>query len=517
MVLGDLLRSIARRSPDVTGIIFEENSFTWKQVNERVNRLGNGLLALGLKKGDKVAIFGQNSHRFAEAYYAAAKTGICSVPISWQSAPAEAAYILNHSEAKAILIDSEYLPVVQSISSELHSLRHVIRMGEGDGSALDYECLLRQAADEEPAVEVFSDDLRSLGYTSGTTGRPKGCMISHGQMLATIGNFLIEIPVPRERPTLLTVPLYTGYGAFQCFAAPYSRSPMVIQRRFQAEQVLQAIEKYRIAHMLVVPTIVIALCNFPDIGKYDLSSLRMMIYGGSVIAPSVLKRAMELFRCEFCQNFGMMEAGGFIAFLTPEDHLLNGSEKKEKRLLSTGREALYAEVRIVDDQGRTVAANEVGEMTVSSPASFSGYWKMPEKTAETIRNGWVYTGDMAYRDEDGYIYIADRKKEMIVSGGMNIYPAEIETVLFTHPAVAQAAVIGVPDDHWGEAVKAIIELKPGASATEDEIIEFCRQHLASYKKPKSVDFLDRIPVGSSGKVAKKELREPYWQGRERRV
>ena len=362
MVLGDLVRSIARRNPNGTGIIFEDNSFTWKEVNERVNRLGNAFLSLGLRKGDKVAMFGQNSHRYAEIYFATAKTGIVSVPISWQSAPAEAAYILNHSESKAVLVDAEYLPLIDSISSECSSVKHVIRMGEGDASRLDYECLLQNSSASEPPVEVLSDDLRSLGYTSGTTGKPKGCMISHGQMLATIANFLIEVPVPRERPTLLPVPLYTGYGAFQCFAAPYSRSTMVIQRRFQAEQVFQEVEKHKIAHMLIVPTMIVAMCNSQDIDKYDLSSLRMIIYGGSVIAPTVLKRAMSLFKCDFCQNFGMMEAGGFIAFLMPEDHILDGSETKEKRLSSTGREAQYAEVKLVDENNREVPVGEVGEM-----------------------------------------------------------------------------------------------------------------------------------------------------------
>lgn len=517
MVFGDLIRSIARRNPNGTGIVFEGKSFTWKEVNGRVNRLGNALLSLGLRKGDKVAIFAQNSHRAAETYFALAKTGLVAVPINWRSAPPEAAYILNHSEAKAIVVDHEYLPVINSISPQLMSIEHVIRLGEEETSILDYERLLQKNSSGEPPVEVFPDDLRALGYTSGTTGTPKGCLVTHRQTLASHANSLIEIPIPREQPTLLAVPFFTGYGNSRLFLALYNRSTLVIIRRFQPSLVFEAIQRYRISHTCLVPTMIISLCNSPDIGNYDLSSLRLIGYGGSVIAPAVLKRAISIFKCGFWQAYGGTEAGGLVAFLTPEDHVLDCSDVKEKRLLSAGREAQYAEIRLVDSNGVDVPPKELGELIVKSDSSFSGYWKMAEMTAETIRDGWVFTGDVGYRDEDGYIYIVDRKKEMIVSGGMNVYPAEIETVLYMHPAVAQAAVIGVPDDHWGEAVKAVIELKKGAQATEEQIIDFCRERLTGYKKPKSVDFVESLPVSSSGKVAKQELRERYWQSRERRV
>jgi acyl-CoA synthetase (AMP-forming)/AMP-acid ligase II len=517
MVYGDLIRSNARRHPNRQAIVFEKKSFTWKEVNERVNRFGNALLSRGLRKGDKVAVFAQNSHRYAETYFALAKTGLVAVPINWQSADSEAAYILNHSEAKALVVDRDHMAVIDSLSSQAPLLEHVIQMGDGEARGLDYESALRESPSGEPPVEVLPDDLRALVYTSGTTGMPKGCIVTHRQSLASFSNYLIEIPVPRERPTLLTVPFFTGFGAFQCLGAPYTGGTMVILRRFEPSLVFEAIERHGIAHMCLVPTMIVSLCNAPDIGRYDLSSLRLIGYGGSPIAPAVLRRAIAVFKCGFYQVYGTAEAGGLVAFLTPEDHALDGSEAKEKRLLSTGREAVYAEIRLVDEDGVGVPVNEPGELIVRSDSSISGYWKMPEKTAETIRDGWVFTGDVAYRDEDGYIYIADRKKEMIISGGMNIYPAEIEAVLYAHPAVAQAAVIGVPDERWGEAVKAVIELREGARATEDEIIEFCRERLASYKKPKSVDFVERIPVGGSGKVAKRELRERYWKGGERRV
>ena len=517
MVVGDLIRNVVRRSPNKAGIIYEDKCYTWSEVNQRVNRFASALASLGLQKGDKVGILAQNSGQYAEVYFALVKTGIIAVPIGWQSAPPEITYILNHSEAKAIVVDSEYLPSIDAIRAELKTVAHVICFGEGHANSLDYETLVAQGVDEEPVAEVFPEDVRILSYTSGTTGKPKGCIVTHGQSIAGLANCLIENPIPRAQPTLLSIPFYTGFGNTRLFLGLYNRSTLVILRRFRPEQVFDAIQKYKVAHMCVVPTMIVAMCNSPEIQNYDLSSLRLIGYGGSVIAPAVLKRAIELFKCDFYQGFGAMEVGGLVAFLSPEDHRLDGTELKEKRLLSTGREAQYAKIRIVGDDGRELPANQPGEMIVKVDSAISGYWKMPEKTAETIRDGWVYTGDVAYRDEDGYIYVVDRKKEMIVSGGMNVYPAEIETALYTHPAVAQAAVIGVPDERWGEAVKAIIELKKGAHATEEEILEFCRERLAAYKKPKSVEFVDSIPVGSSGKVVKRELRERYWQGRERRV
>lgn len=517
MVPGDLLRSVAQRNPRGIGIVFEDKSFSWKEVNERTNRLANGLLSLGLAKGDKVAIFAQNSHWFAETYFALAKAGMVAVAINWQSAPAETAFIINDAEAKAVVVDQHYVDLIESISGQLKSVKHVIVLG-GDGSkGLDYETLLKKSASSEPPVEVSPDDVRALGYTSGTTGNPKGCVATHGQSLAGLANYLIEIPVPRGQPTLLIVPFFTGYGAYMTYCALYTRSTMVIQAQFDPAKVMAAIQRHKIAHMCVVPTMIVALLNAPDFKNYDLSSLLLIVYGGSVIAPTVLKSAIEAFKCGFCQVYGMMECGGFVFFLTPDDHVTDGTEAGEKKLRSCGRIAQFGQIRLIDEKGEDVGAGEHGELIVNSDATVSGYWNNPEMTAETIRNRWVYTGDIAYMDEEGYVYIADRKKDMIVSGGMNIYPAEVEAAIYKHPAVAQVAVIGVPDDRWGEAVKAVIELKKGFRVSEDEIIDFCRQHLASQKKPKSIDFVDSLPVSNSGKVSKKDIRDRYWQGRERRV
>lgn len=518
MVFGHLLRHVVRRKPDVVGITFEGRSFTWREVNDRVNRFANGLLSIGLSRGEKIAILAQNSHQYAEAYLAFAKIGLVAVPINWRSNAAEAAFILHDSEAQALVVDQEYVELIASLPADLPCLQRVVvfNANDGVGRTLDYEAFLQKNSANEPPVQAEPDDIRALAYTSGTTGMPKGAVITQRQMLASMANNLIEIAIPRERPALLVLPFFTGYGAYQVFCALYTLSPMIIHRHFEAADTLRAIERHSVAQVALVPTMLVALCNAPNAQSCDLKSLELVIYGGSVIAPTVLKNAMDLFKCGFCQVYGMVEAGGYVMFLTPEDHA-QSMKSSEKRLLSTGRAAQYAEIKLVDEQAHEVPARTHGELLVKSDSTVSGYWKQPELTAETIRDGWLYTGDIAYRDEDGYIYLVDRKKEMIISGGVNIYPSEVEAVLYRHAAVAQAAVIGVPDEYWGEALKAVVELKNGMHATEREIIDFCQQHLAGHKKPKSVEFVDRLPISSTGKVAKLEIRKRYWSGLERQI
>jgi len=513
---GDLLRSIAKRSPNTTGVIFGDVSLTWLELNQRVNRLANALLGLGLVKGDKVAVLALNSHRTLETYLALAKSGLVAVPVNWQSTAPETAFILNDSASKALIVDSQHQAAATAALKDAPAVRHVVML-DGEAGAMGYEMLLAGASVEEPPVEVLADDLRALGYTSGTTGFPKGCISTHGQSMAALINFLVEIPTPREQATLLTVPFFTGYGNCQIHLALYTCSTIVIQAQFQPAQVFDAIQRYRIRHLFVVPTMIARMVNAPELRDYDLGSLQLMVYGGSVIAPEVLKTAMQSFGCGFCQVYGMSEAGGFVFLLTPEDHRHAIESGDERRLASCGRISQYAMLRLVDDDGVDVAQGEMGELLVACGSMTTGYWNNPELTAEAIRDGWLYTGDIAYQDNQGYVFIADRKKDMIVSGGLNIYPAEVEAAIAKHPAVAQVAVIGVPDAQWGESVKAVIELKQGASVTEDEIIDFCRLHLASQKKPKSVDFVAALPVSSSGKVSKKEIRDPYWQDQQRKV
>jgi acyl-CoA synthetase (AMP-forming)/AMP-acid ligase II len=292
---------------------------------------------------------------------------------------------------------------------------------------------------------------------------------------------------------------------------------VVLLPGFDERMLLETIQKERITTLYLVPTMIVMLLAYPELKKYDLSSLKNIRYGASPISPDVLKRAIGVFGNIFVQGYGLTEATMPVTLLLKEDHVLDGSEKKLKRLNSIGREVYVATVRIMDESGNLLPAGQLGEIVVRSDQVMEGYWKKPEATAETLRGGWLHTRDMGYVDEDGYIYLVDRKDDMIVSGGFNIYPKEVEDVLYSHPAVLEAAVFGVPDEKWGEVVKAVISVRSGMKVTEEEIIEHCRKHLASYKKPKSVDFIKELPKSPFGKIWRRKLKEPYWQGRGRMI
>jgi long-chain acyl-CoA synthetase len=294
-------------------------------------------------------------------------------------------------------------------------------------------------------------------------------------------------------------------------------APTVILEEFDPIRIFETIEREKVTVTHLVPTMISSLINHPEIKKYDLSSLRLIMYGSAPISAEVLRQAMETFKCRFIQCYGATETSGFCGFLLPEDHMLAGSEKQLRKIASCGREAIWAELRVVDENGNNVKGDDVGEIIIKGDGVIKEYWKDPDKTKDAIKNGWWYSGDMAKVDEDGYISIVDRKTGMIISGGINIYPREIENVLYSHPTVKEAVVIGVPDREWGESVKAIVQLKEGMTANEQEIIDFCKQQLASYKKPRSVDFVDQFPLGIGGKILRRVVREQYWKGKDRKV
>jgi acyl-CoA synthetase (AMP-forming)/AMP-acid ligase II len=324
------------------------------------------------------------------------------------------------------------------------------------------------------------------------------------------------IQISEEDSIALTSPVTHASGSM---ILPFMMrgAKVVILPGFDERMLLEVIQKEKITALYLVPTTIVMLLNYPDLKKYDLSSLKNIRYGASPISPDVLKRGIEVFGNVFIQGYGLTEAGMPLTLLLKEDHLLDGTEKKLKRLSSIGRETNVAKVRIMDDEGRILSAGEIGEIVVQSDQNMMGYWKRPEATEETLKGGWLHTRDVGYIDEDGYIYLVDRKGDMIVSGGFNIYPREVEDVLYSHPAVLEAAVFGVPDEKWGESVKAAVSLRAGMTATEEEIVEHCRKYLASYKKPKSVDFLVSLPKSAYGKILRRALKEPYWQGKGRMI
>jgi long-chain acyl-CoA synthetase len=513
--LKEMLNANAQRYADKTALVGKERSYTFGEVNRRINSLANGLTDLGVQKGDRVGILAYNCPQYFEVF-GLAKAGRVCVPLNHRSAGRELAYLINNSGLNTLIVGSAFLEVVGSIRDELDAVENLICLDAEVEGMTSYEELIARYASNEPVDEVTADDPAALYYTSGTTGHPKGAIHTHRSLLAEIG--IHEGSFSPDDVVLCVMPFFhVGGSAAHLFAAFTYGATSVIHKGFDETRVLEAIAKQKVTYVGLVPAMIIRLLEHPDLDKYDLSSLRTIMYVGAPMPLEALRKGIERFGQVFSQLFGQTETLN-VAVLRKEDHKVEGSAKEVKRLESAGKPLGQGETRIVDEHGRDVPLGEVGEILARSDRMMSGYWGMPEETAETIEeDGWLHTGDVGRMDEDGYIYLVDRRKDMIISGGENIYSREVEEVLYVHDAVLEAAVVGVPDKKWGESVKAVVVLKDGAQASEDEIIDFCKEHLASYKKPRSVEFWDSLPKTGSGKIKKAEIREGYWKGQERRI
>lgn len=518
ILAGGMIRWPAENYPDKTAIKFEGLEMTFREVNERINRLANGLIDLGLKRGDRVAALLYNSPRAIETRFALMKAGLCMVPINIRQTEDENAYIINHSQSDVVIIDREYVPNWERMRGRCTAVTTVIVAGRNDTQGISYEELIHSASPREPEVMVSLDDLERIAYTSGTTGRPKGVMKTIGNDLARLRNdFLNQDYLTSSRDIMLNAAPLT-HAARELFRKHYLKGACnLIFRRFDEVEIMETIQRERVTAAMFVPTMIVRLVHHPRIRDYDLSSLRRIYYGTAPIAAEKLRLACDLFGNILRQSYGLSEATQPVFLLFPEDLAIPDSEKRDKRLTSAGKPALGIEVRIVNEKGEDVPQGEAGEILIRGETVMKGYWRDPEATEEVLKDGWFFTGDVARRDEDGFVTIVDRKKEMIISGGFNIYPREVEQAIESHPGVAEAAVIGVPDDTWGEAVKALIVLRPGVSATAEEIIELCRAKIASYKKPHSVEFVGSLPKNFQGKVMRRALRDRYWQNRERKI
>lgn len=520
---GDLLTRNARKYGREIGIVFGDVRLTWGEVNARANRFAQALGRLGVRQGERICILSENCHQFVEVLFGLAKIGVVSVPINYRLSESEVEYIVVNAEATALIVGEKYLQTGRSIFRRVKQLRLLIIIAhhgnEREPGVIGYEELVAEGATDEPQPErkIAPDDVLMLMYTSGTTGFPKGAVWAHRSMLVGMFTHLHAIGARRGLRVMLPSPLYSTAGIAGIYCWTYVGAYIVLIN-FAPELALETIERERINFTNLVPTTIHMLANHPDRHKYDLSSLRTILYGGAPMPLPVILRAMEVFHwCEFRQTYATTETGCAGTVLEPWEHTRDGTERSLRRLQSCGREQMNVRVRVVDEQGQDVPPGEVGEIIVRSEANMKGYWKLPKETEETIREGYIYTGDLATVDEDGFVYIVDRKKDMIVSGALNIYPSEVERVLYEHPAVQEAAVIGVPDEKWGEAVKAVVVLKPGTRASEEELIAFCKQRIAGFKAPKSVEFMECLPRTPTGKLLRRELRERYWQGRDRKV
>ena len=518
MLVHDYLDYHAREHPGFDVAVQGTRRVTYREAVAEANRLANTFLATGLRAGDRVAILSKNSIEYLLLYYGAFKAGVVPVPLNYRLAPAEWTYIINDAQAKMLIAAGEYVNAADGIRCEFQTVEGLVAVnGEPPAGWVDFRRWVADQPETAPDQAIKEDDDVYQMYTSGTTGRPKGAVLTHRAVCANIAQFS---PIYQGEPGqrgLIVVPLYHATAALTAFFGASWGCCAYVHEDFNPSEVIRVLSEENITVVTLVPAMIQAcLVAVPDVAQRRYDTLKWISYGASPIAEETLKRAIETFRCDFGQGYGMTEATCVIAYLGPEDHARALREKPEL-LLSAGRPLVGTEMRIVDENDVPVASGAVGEIVARGPQLMRGYWNMPDESAEALRGGWLHTGDAGIMDEEGYVYVQDRVKDMIVSGGENIYPRGIEDVLFQHPAVADAAVIGVPDEQWGETVKAIVVLRQGATASEEEIIDFCRGKLGGFERPRSVDFIEALPRNPSGKVLKRDLREPYWAGRRRRV
>ena len=517
MNIGSLLTKTGRLHGNRLAIQYGEQQLTYAELTQRVGRLTRALQTLGVRPGDRVALVQRNGPALFETLFACFRAGAVAVPINVRLHPEEVAFICQDCEARVLVATGEYAPSAFQARKQIPELQLV--GVESIAGALDYEKLLSAADQVTIDAEVGPDDLAWLFYTSGTTGKPKGAMLTHRNLLAMTMNYFADVyPLTPEDVVLHAAPLTHGSGLFGLPAIARGTTSVILHTpSFDPQTVFTLIQSMRVTTIaFLAPTQIKMLLNGPY-QSYDLSSLRCIPYGGGPMYVEDMKQAVEAFGPVLLQIYGQGEAPMTISYLRREEHVTHGDPVAEQHLASAGIPRTNVEVRIVDDDDHEVATGEIGEIVARGSVVMAGYWDRPDATAETLRGGWLHTGDIGTMDAQGYLYLLDRKKDMIISGGNNIYPREIEEVLLKHPAIYEVAVIGVPDPLWGESVKAIVALRPGTTVTEEEVHALCRQHLASYKKPRIVEFVPELPKSAYGKILKRELREQYWQGRERRI
>ncbi|MGH6871628.1 MAG: long-chain-fatty-acid--CoA ligase [Rhizomicrobium sp.] len=511
--VADIPRVHAKERPGGIALDFNDRITTFGELDARSSRVAQGMIAAGAVPGARVGYLGKNVDRYFEVLLGAFKARAVIVGVNWRLASPEIAYVLNDAGCAILFVGKDYYATVEKIIPDCPGLKTVIAMDGGHPAWPSYETWRDAQANEDPMLPIGPDDDVIQLYTSGTTGHPKGVQLTNANYLAIfgclgspLGNYLPEDVV------LIAMPFFHVAGVNIGLLSLAQGARGVILGDIDPGEILRLIEAKRVSYAFLVPAVILFLLQHANSATTDFSSLKNISYGASPISDNVLLRAQRTLGCEFMQLYGLTETTGGGTYLGPEDH-----DPARGKLRSCGRPAPGHEIRIVDGDGQTLGPREVGEILIKAPNLMKGYWNRADATRSAIRDAWFHTGDAGFFDEEGYLYIHDRVKDMIVSGGENIYPAEVENALFGHPGVADAAVIGVPDERWGEAVKAIVVKKEGASPSPAEIIAWARGRIAGYKLPKSVDFAETIPRNPSGKVLRRELRKPYWEGRDRQV
>lgn len=496
--------------PDREGFVYGSERITFSGFNARVNSLIHALQRMGIKKGDVVGILSWNCLEYVEVYGAAMKGGFIASPFNPRLREHELEHIINYSEASIVFVGPELVEIADRLRPRLPKVKKFVSFEASAPDMISHRDLVTTYPEAEPDVQVDEDDPVGIVYTSGTTGVPRGALYSHRRFMDDSRTLAMNMGLRPGHKRILITPLFHIAGNSHFRSSLYTGGCSIIMKFFDPETTLRAIQSEQATHMDIVPTHLVAMLNLPDIDKHDVSSLEFLWYGGSPMPLEVLKKGIRVFGPIIAQGYGQSESGPAICHLSREDHnVLDRPEREQSKLGSAGRPDIGVQVRIMDEKGNDLDAGEVGEITVRSNHLMVEYWHRPDDTRDAIVDGWLHTGDMGYYDQEGYVYIADRKKDMIISGGENVYPREVEEVLYRHPAVLEAAVIGIPDPYWVEKVHAVVTTKRGVSSTAEEIIAFCKKHIAGYKTPKSIEFVDSLPKNPAGKILKRELRDKY--------
>ena len=511
----DFVRHWARVKPEHPALRWAGGQLSYRELDERSSRVAAALSSTGVGPGDRVAFLDKNSPEQIELFFGAAKLNAVPCPVNFRLAAPEIAVIVSDSEAGVFAVGAEFAPVVEKAEPELAGVQ-ILSIGES-GRYPDFASWRDSFPPDDPAEPQAPGDVAYQLYSSGTTGRPKGVQLTQANLAAGLSLYPGLMALDGDSISLVAMPLYHIGGGGWANAGFAVGATNVLVRDIVPSDLVETFERERISHAFLVPAVLQFMLGVPGVDGRDFSALEYLLYGASPISEKVLAGAIKTFGCRFVQAYGLTESTGTVIHLPADDHDLGGAHPN--RLRGVGVPIPGTEIRIVDPGAlEDLPDGEVGEIWIKGPTVMKGYWKMPEATNETIRaDGWLRSGDAGYRDEDGYFYVHDRVKDMIVSGGENIYPAEVENAIMAHSGVADAAVIGVPDDKWGETPKAVVVRAAGSDLTEAELIAHCRERLAGFKCPTSVDFVDELPRNPSGKVLKKDLRAPYWTGRARQV
>jgi fatty-acyl-CoA synthase len=515
--LADMVRARAKSRGNAIAFEFEGRTTSFAALDINTNRVANALAATGVKAGERIAYLGKNSDIFFELLLGAMKAKVVVAPVNWRLAGPEIAFIVEDCKAPVLFVGPEFVEQVDRIRQQLSSVRIFIATEGGAPGWPEYAAWRDAQSSDDLNLDIGGDDIAIQLYTSGTTGKPKGAMLSHANFLNLVESGKGKKPDwnkwTEDDVSLVAMPIFHIGGSGWGVLGLYQGAKGVIAREFDPTKVLDFIEQSAITKLFMVPAAMQFVVRQPRARNVDFSRLKYMLYGASPIPAALLKECIEVFGCGFVQVYGMTETTGSIVALPPEDHVA-GSQ----RMRSAGKALPGVELAILNADGRRLPPGEVGEIATRSGSNMAGYWNLPETTAKTLDSeGWLRTGDAGYMDIDGYLYIHDRIKDMIISGGENIYPAEVESAICDHPDVAEVAVVGVPDEQWGEAVKAIVVMKPGKQATASDIIGFTRERIAGFKTPKSVDFIAALPRNASGKILRRHLRDPHWVGKDRQV